>query len=100
MLSMMTLWALAAPCSNRRGRMSDMRKFSAVLDLTFATRTRGNTEANVKSKTALGRPALRLAHHEIAEHLYPRHCFQLFRIDEIGVELDRIGLAEQLYEPA
>src|SRR6202007_2978727 len=35
-----------------------------------------------------GRPALRLAHHEIAEHLHPRHGFQLFRIDEISVELD------------
>src|ERR1700736_1816332 len=45
------------------------------------------------------RPALRLAHHEVAEHLHPRHRLQLFGIDEIGIELDRVGLAEQLHQP-
>src|SRR6266478_8663487 len=38
----------------------------------------------------LRRPALRLADHEVAEHLYPRHRLQLFGIDEIGIELDRV----------
>src|SRR5262249_25338945 len=47
-----------------------------------------------------GRPALRLAHYEVAEHLHARHGFQLFGINEVGVELDRVGLAEQLYKPA
>src|ERR1700741_5058992 len=41
-----------------------------------------------------GRPPLLFAHHETAKHLHPRHRLQLFGIDEIGVELDRIGLAE------
>src|SRR4051795_9756800 len=47
-----------------------------------------------------GRPALRLAHHEVAEHLHARDRLQLLGIDEIGIELDRIRLAEQLYETA
>jgi hypothetical protein len=46
-----------------------------------------------------GRPALRLAHHEIAEHLHPRHGLQFFRIDEVGIQLDRIRLAEKLHQP-
>src|ERR1700748_2504446 len=45
-----------------------------------------------------GRPALRLAHHEVAEHLHARDRLQLFRIDEIRIELDRIRFAEKLYE--
>src|SRR3984885_10976093 len=44
------------------------------------------------------RPALRLAHHEVAEHLDARHRLQLFRIDEVGIELDRVGFAEQLHQ--
>src|SRR5512142_3349685 len=47
-----------------------------------------------------GRPALRLAHHEVAEHLHARDRLQLLGIDEVRVELDRIRFAEQLYEPA
>ena len=42
---------------------------------------------------------MRLADDEIAEHLDTGHCLQLFGIDEIGVELNRIGLAEQLHQP-
>ena len=37
-----------------------------------------------------GRPALRLAHHEVAEDLHPRHGLQFFGVDEVGVELNRI----------
>src|SRR5882762_6154149 len=51
-----------------------------------------------RSHLALRGPALRLAHHEVAEHLHARHRLQLFRIDEIGVDLDRVGLAEQLHQ--
>ena len=47
-----------------------------------------------------GRPALRFAHDEVTEHLHARDRLQLFRIDEIGVELDRVRFAEQLHEPA
>lgn len=47
-----------------------------------------------------GRPALRLAHHEVAEHLHARDRLQLLGIDEIGVELDRIRFSEQLHEAA
>src|SRR5213595_114386 len=43
-----------------------------------------------------GWPALRFANHEIAEHLYPGHGLQLFGINEIGVELNRVRFAEQL----
>jgi hypothetical protein len=35
-------------------------------------------------------PALGFAHHEVSENLYPRHRLQLFRINKIRVELDRI----------
>ena len=35
-----------------------------------------------------GRPALRLADHEIAENLHPRHGLQFFGIDEIGIHLN------------
>src|SRR4249919_2437053 len=51
-----------------------------------------------KRRLRLGRPALCLAHHEVAEYLYPRHRLQLFRIDEIGVDLDRVGFTEQLHQ--
>lgn len=39
---------------------------------------------------------MRLADDEVAESLYPRYGFQLFRIHEISIELNRIGFAEQL----
>src|SRR5277367_4248602 len=81
MLSVYTLLSPPAPCSKRPSRMSVMRKI--------------RTE-----RATLRGPALRLAHHEVAEHLHPRHGFQLFRIDEISVELDRVGFAEQLHEAA
>ena len=35
-----------------------------------------------------GRPALRLAHHEIAEHLHARHRLQFLGINEIGIQLN------------
>ena len=35
-----------------------------------------------------GRPALRLAHHEIAENLHPRHALQFLGINEIGIDLN------------
>ena len=41
---------------------------------------------------------MRLAHHEVAEHLHPRHRLQFFGIDEISIDLDRIGFAEQLHQ--
>ena len=34
------------------------------------------------------RPALRLAHDEVAEHLDARHCLQLFRIHKVRIELN------------
>ncbi|MEA2837270.1 MAG: hypothetical protein QOD89_1820 [Bradyrhizobium sp.] len=34
------------------------------------------------------RPALRLADHEIAENLHPRHGLQFFGIDEISIQLN------------
>jgi len=35
-----------------------------------------------------GWPALGFAYHEVAEDLDPRYRLQLFRIDEVSVELD------------
>src|SRR5438045_9442340 len=39
-----------------------------------------------------GWPALRFANHEIAEHLYPGHELQLFGINEIAAELNRVRI--------
>src|SRR5580704_18499747 len=50
--------------------------------------------------TALIIPALRVGDEKIAERLHARHGLELFRIDEVGVERDRLGLAEQLHQPA
>src|ERR1700722_15828106 len=50
--------------------------------------------------TALKIPALRVGDEKIAERLHPRHGLELFRIDEIGVERDRLSLAEQLHQAA
>ncbi|SDT44336.1 hypothetical protein SAMN05444158_6098 [Bradyrhizobium canariense] len=36
----------------------------------------------------LGRPALRLADHEVAEHLHARNCLQFFGINKISIELN------------
>ena len=55
--------------------------------LTFHTAGRGAFDhafVHIRS----GRPALRLADHEIAEHLHPGHALQLFRIHEIGIDLN------------
>ena len=41
---------------------------------------------------------MRFAHHEVAEHLHPRHRLQLFGIDEVGIELNRIGFSKQLHQ--
>ena len=57
-----------------------------------------NSPTSIFAACSLGRPALRLAHHEIAEDLNSCHGLQLFRIDKICVELDRIGFAEQLHQ--
>src|SRR5262249_17338016 len=46
----------------------------------------------------LGRPALRLADHEVAEHLDAGDRLQLFGIDKISIDRDRVGLAEQLHQ--
>ena len=45
-------------------------------------------------------PALRFRDQEIAKHLDARNRFQLFRINEIGVERDGVGFAEQLHQSA
>src|SRR5271170_3356857 len=45
-------------------------------------------------------PALRVGDKEIAEGLHARDAFELLRVDEIGVERDGVGLAEQLHQPA
>ena len=37
---------------------------------------------------ASGRPALRLAHHEIPEHLHARHRLQFFGINEKCIQLN------------
>src|SRR5262249_894857 len=45
-------------------------------------------------------PALRFRHQEITKHLYARDRLQLLRVDKIGIVSDRIGIAEELYQPA
>lgn len=46
---------------------------------------------------ALEMPALRVRDEEIAKHLDARDGFQFFRIDEVGVERERLAFAEQLH---
>ena len=43
-------------------------------------------------------PALRFRDKKISENLHARDRFQLFRIDEIGIQRDRVVLREQLHE--
>src|SRR5262249_40867982 len=43
-------------------------------------------------------PSLRLADEEVAESLHPGHRLEFFRIDEIGVERDGLGVTEQLHQ--
>src|ERR1700685_3674460 len=50
--------------------------------------------------TALKIPALRVGDEKIAERLHARYGLELFRIDEVSVERRRLGLAEQLHQPA
>src|SRR3954470_23982891 len=57
-------------------------------------------QAACQTCTISGRPALRFAHDKVTEHLNACDRFELLRIHEVGVELDRIGLAEQLHKPA
>ena len=45
-------------------------------------------------------PALRIRDEKVAESLYAGDRFEFFRVDEIGVERDGVGLAEQLHETA
>src|ERR1700761_5105862 len=45
-------------------------------------------------------PALRVGDQKIAKRLNARNGFQLFRINEIGVERDGIALAEQRHQSA
>ncbi len=47
---------------------------------------------------ALVIPALRVGDQKVAECLHARDRFELFRIDEIGVERDRVGLGEQRHQ--
>src|SRR5665213_2940768 len=56
------------------------------------------TDFATRAALPSGRPALRLAHHEIAENLHTCDGFQLFGIHKIRIKLDRIGLAEQLHQ--
>src|SRR3954466_5966181 len=43
-------------------------------------------------------PALRFRHQEVTESLHASDRLQFFRIDEIGIERDRVGFPEQLHE--
>src|ERR1700722_20222761 len=45
-------------------------------------------------------PPLRLADEKITKRLHARDRFQLLRIDEEGVDRDRIGFGEQLHQAA
>ena len=45
-------------------------------------------------------PALRVGHQKVAKRLHARDGLEFFRIDEVGVERDRIGVGKQLYETA
>jgi len=43
-------------------------------------------------------PALRVGDEEIAEYLNTRDRFELFRINKVSVECERVGFAEKLYQ--
>ncbi len=75
--------ALLARCGNRTSRMSVMRRLEAC-------KAQGSYS---------GRPTLRLAYDKIPERLDACHRLQLLGINEIRVELNRIGFAEELHQP-
>ena len=85
--------------SNAGGRMSAMsnRKRRTFANRMSAMRNRG---PGLHFHKFLEVPALRVGHQEVAEHLDTGHCLELFRIDKEGIERQRIGLAEQLHQPA
>src|SRR6187397_2259882 len=56
------------------------------------------TKMNARDCGASEIPALRLRDQEVAEYLHARDRFQLFRIDEIGVEHDALRFREQLHQ--
>jgi hypothetical protein len=84
--------------------MSAMRKVCAITEeftwgifVQVATARRGDARDCVARATmaaALKIPALRVGDEEIAKCLHARHRFQLFRIDEVGIERDGLRLAE------
>ena len=43
-------------------------------------------------------PALRVSDEKIAEYLNTRNRLQLFRINEVSIERERVGFAEKLYQ--
>jgi hypothetical protein len=45
-------------------------------------------------------PALGVGDQEIAENLDARHRLEFFRVDEKGIERERVLLAEKLHQPA
>ena len=63
-------------------------------------RVPGTSNAGRRMTAMLEMPALRVGDQEIAEDLDTRHRFEFFRIDEVGVERERVGVAEQLHQPA
>jgi hypothetical protein len=77
--------------SNRHARdlMQSMTRTRSGGGTRFAPRKRYKTKTYLALESGRsGWPALRLAHHEIAEHLHPGHRLQFFGINEVGVELN------------
>src|ERR1700730_16166977 len=86
-------YAVAIFPHNTKGCMPAMRKPVGRRDSSrMSRRNRADVWLEV--------PALCFRDEKVAEHLHPRHRFELFRIDEIGIEGDGVGLAEQLHESA
>src|SRR5208282_1055142 len=56
--------------------------------------------AFARSSGTLEIPALRVGDEKVAKRLHAGDRFELFGIDEIGIERDGIGLGEQLHQPA
>src|SRR5262249_38811527 len=76
------------------------RLYARVTHFNACNAIRKDTHARAGAGAHSIAPALRLADEKIAERLHARDRLELFRVDEERIERDRLGLAEQLHQPA
>ena len=81
--------------SNAMRRMTAMpnRNYDRIRE-SFAYRPCGVANRRISFRENLEMPALRVGDQKIAEYLDTGDRLEFFRVDEIGVERERLGFAE------